>query len=478
MRIAGLVLAAGAGSRFGGRKLLAPIDGRPVLAHVLDALAAAGLAEVTVVLGTDADALEAAVPWRGERRVRNPRPEDGLASSLRTGLDALAEEPGDPPVEAAVVALGDQPALDPAVVRALLGAAGRTGRPFVRPRYADDPAPNPVLVRRTAWARVAGLSGDRGLGPLLDARPDLVEEVPVPGRNPDVDTPADLAALLAARWDARVAENRAQVERFREVPDGADFYAPVSRLFRADPERTGEPALDRLRELARPGETWLDVGAGAGRYALPLARLVREVVALDPSEGMLGSLEAQAAEHGITNVRVVRGRWPADDPAVAAAVGPLPCADTALIAHVAYDVTPITPFLDALEAAARDRCVALLMDRQPSSIADVCWPPVHGEPRTPLPALPELVELLRARGRAPRVEILERVPRRFEDPAAAATFLRRQLWIAEGSAADDRFRAAFAEVLEPVDDARGGFRLRGAPAPALGLVTWSVRADG
>ena len=70
--------------------------------------------------------------------------------------------------------------------------------PFVRPRYPQDAAPNPVLVRRSAWALAAGLDGDRGLGRLIANRPDLVVEVPVEGDNPDVDTPADLAAVTAA----------------------------------------------------------------------------------------------------------------------------------------------------------------------------------------------------------------------------------------------------------------------------------------
>ncbi len=94
-----------------------------------------------------------------------------------------------------LVVLGDQPLLRPDVVRAVVDASRATGRAIVRPRYADDDAPNPVLVRRGAWALAAGLEGDRGLGPLLLARPDLVEEVPVAGANPDVDTPADLERL-------------------------------------------------------------------------------------------------------------------------------------------------------------------------------------------------------------------------------------------------------------------------------------------
>jgi molybdenum cofactor cytidylyltransferase len=193
-----LVLAAGASSRFGSNKLLAPLDGRPVLQHALDAVAAAGIADVVVVLGSDVDALEAAIAWRGERRVVNERPEDGISSSIRAGLDAAVEVPG---ADSALVVLGDQPALRPGVIRAVLTVAESPGAAaafFVRPRYAEDPAPNPVLVRRTAWALAAGLEGDWGLGQLMANQPDRVVEVPVAGANPDVDTPADLAAVAAA----------------------------------------------------------------------------------------------------------------------------------------------------------------------------------------------------------------------------------------------------------------------------------------
>ena len=192
MRATAVVLAAGASSRFGSPKLLAPLGGRPVLQHALDAVAAAGLEDVVVVLGEERGAVEAAIAWRAERRVVNGRPQDGLSSSLRVGLDAAAD---DDACEAVLVVLGDQPSLRPEVVHAVLDAAGASAAPLVRARYAADAAPNPVLVRREAWAMVAGLSGDRGLGPLLVARPDLVLAVDVEGANPDVDTPEDLAAL-------------------------------------------------------------------------------------------------------------------------------------------------------------------------------------------------------------------------------------------------------------------------------------------
>jgi len=192
VKVLAVVLAAGASRRFGSAKMLAPLTGRPVLQHVLDAVAEAGLTDVVVILGDQSAAIRDAVTWRAERIEVNPRPLDGPSSSLRIGLDAAAE---DRTIEAVLVLLGDQPTVRPAVIAAVIAAAGTASKPIVRVRYAADGAPNPVLLLRAAWALAAGLSGDRGLGPLLAARPDLVAEVAAPGANPDIDTPEDLARV-------------------------------------------------------------------------------------------------------------------------------------------------------------------------------------------------------------------------------------------------------------------------------------------
>lgn len=462
-RVTAIVLAAGAGARFGGHKLLASVEGRPILQHVLDRLAGAGLGDVVVVLGDDADAIETAISWRSERRVRNPDPARGLSSSLQVGIAAL-----DGDVAAALIVLGDQPRLSVNVIAALLADPTSVDRPIVVPAYAEDGGRNPVLLGRAAFDLAASASGDRGLGPLLMAHPELVREVAVTGDNPDVDTRADLVAMLESAWAARVRANRDQVDRVREVPDGADFYAPVTGLFRADPGRTDEPALEVLRGLVRAGETWLDIGAGAGRYALPIAADLASsggaVIAVDPSKGMLDALRELAAEHGIDNVRVVEARWPPDE------VAPFR-SDVALLAHVGYDIEAIGPFLAAMEAATGRLCVAILMERQPSSIADVCWPPVHGEARVALPALPEFLELLRALGRDPSVERLDREPRRFDDRGQLEGFLRRQLWIEPGGEKDRRFTDALDALIEL--DAQGRVGLRDQRPLPIGIVTWS-----
>ncbi len=465
-RVAAVVLAAGAGSRFGGGKLLASLEGRPVLQHVLDRLAAAAVDEVVVVVGDEAESIERGIEWRGERRVRNPDPSRGLSSSVQVGIDALA-----PDVDAALIVLGDQPRVPSRAIRSLLAARPDDVHPIVVPVYARDPGRNPVLLRRAAFALVGQATGDRGLGPLIEAHPELVQEIAirVSGGNPDIDTRADHVALLETAWAARVRANAEQVDRFREVPDGTDFYAPVTGLFRADPARTDEPALASLLALVEPGETWLDIGAGAGRYALPIAVALApsggRVIALDSSGGMLDALLELRHEHGITDVEVVEARWPPP----AGSLGRF-AADVALIAHVGYDIEAIGQFVAAMESVASRLCVAVLMERQPSSIADVCWPPVHRETRVPLPALAEFVELLRARGREPRVERMEREPRRFASRGELEGFLRRQLWIEPGGEADARFLAALESIL--VTDADGRVGLRDQRSLPIGIVSW------
>jgi len=275
------------------------------------------------------------------------------------------------------------------------------------------------------------------------------------------------ADRLESAWAQRVRENREQAERFRETQT-PDFYAPVSSLFVADPRRTDEPALAALLASATEDEVWLDIGAGAGRYALPLALVVREVIAVEPSAGMRGALRTGMGEHGIANVRVVAGAWPES----IERLGDLPAADVGMIAHVGYDIEAIGPFLDAMESATRERCVAVLTDRSPASVADPFWPLVHGEDRVPLPALPDLLEVLHSRGRQTEVIRVERPPRTFDSVPALTAFLRRQLFIAEGGEKDLHFRAVLPDRIVNRD---GGWTLLDPPAGSIGIVTWGPR---
>jgi len=274
------------------------------------------------------------------------------------------------------------------------------------------------------------------------------------------------AAELEAAWAERVRANREQVDLVREVPDH-DFYAPVSSLFVADPRRTGEEALEVLLALTEPGDRWLDIGAGAGRYALPLAIEVAEVIAVEPSASMRNALRTGKSEHGLANLRVVAGAWPD----ALSTLGEPPVADVAFIAHVGYDIEAIGPFLDAMEEAASRLCVAMLTDRSPASVADPFWPMVHGVERVALPALPDLAELLRARGRQTEIQRVERAPRTFDSFDGLATFIRRQLWIADDGDKEQRFRTALARMARETDD--DGWTLATPPVGSIGVLTWS-----
>ncbi|HEX3428210.1 MAG TPA: class I SAM-dependent methyltransferase [Candidatus Limnocylindrales bacterium] len=276
------------------------------------------------------------------------------------------------------------------------------------------------------------------------------------------------AAELETAWAERVRANRTQVDLVREIPDH-DFYAPVSSLFVADPHRRGEAALDALMAIAQPADRWIDIGAGAGRYALPLASRVAEVIAVEPSASMRNALRSGMAEHGVKNVRIVGAAWPE----ALTELGDGPIADIALIAHVGYDIESIAPFVDAMERAADRLCVAVLTDRSPASVADPFWPIVHGIERVPLPALPELAELLRARGRTTEIQRVGRTPRTFDSIDGLATFLRRQLWIAEDGEKEQRFQAALAEMARELDD--DGWTLASPPVGSIGILTWSPR---
>ena len=462
MRAAGLILAAGAGSRFGGGKLLARIDGAPILAHVVKAAMAAGLEPLIVVVSPDLEPHAASLGVGPGEIVVNAEPGRGQSSSLQLGLAAAAA--ADPPVDAAVILLGDQPLVRPETIRILMARLGASTRRIVMPSYARGGGSNPVVLRRSAFEIAGQTSGDRGLGAILDANAGLAERVAVAGLSPDVDTTADLARVAELAWADRVRRNREQVDRLREAPDGADFYASVSSIFVEDPFRSGDPVLDALRTHARPDDTWLDIGAGAGRYALPIARDVREVVALDPSGSMLAALTEATAAHAIENVRVIEARWPAGADRAGSA-------DVSLIAHVGYDVEAIGSFVDAMERATRRECLAVMMQRSPASQAAPFWPPVHGEPRVALPALPAFLDLLVARGRTPGVEIVESQPRRWNSRDELEGFVRRQTWTQPGSAKDRVMVDQLDAWTRTFDD--GSVELAAAEPLTVGVATWT-----
>jgi SAM-dependent methyltransferase len=277
-------------------------------------------------------------------------------------------------------------------------------------------------------------------------------------RPPDALRPTAPDALRA--WSARVRADREQVERSREVADPADFYAPVADFFRHNPRRTGDAVLDVLGGLCRPVDVWLDIGAGGGRYALPIALRVREVVCVEPSGGMVAVLREGMRDAGIENVRIVESRWPVP--------GFPELAEVSLMAHIGYDIEEIGPFLDAMEAATRRVCVAVLGEGAMTTTATLFWETIHGEPRVMLPALPELLTLLLARGRLPEVQLVDRQPPTFGSLEDLLWMARRQLWVRPDSDRDRELQRLVRETAT----ARDGRWALDWHVPKVGIVSW------
>lgn len=194
--VAVLLLAAGGSHRLGRPKQLVDWGGQPLLGHVLAEVSAWPAERVVAVLGAAAEEVLDAVEFGDAEVVINPEWEEGLASSLRVGLDALSR---DARIDAAFLALGDQPGVPEDVPGRLL-AEYRTQRSHaVVPKYRYARG-NPVLADRRLWPSLMSLAGDEGARRLLQAHPEWVEEVWFDSLPPrDVDTEADVAELRPRR---------------------------------------------------------------------------------------------------------------------------------------------------------------------------------------------------------------------------------------------------------------------------------------
>lgn len=188
--VAAIILAAGRGARFGpAPKLLARMDGRPLLHHVASA-AAESLAEpVIVVTGHHAAGIEETLEGLTVQVVRNNAFMDGLSTSLKAGFAALP-----PHVRAAIVLLGDMPLIESSLIDTLLRGWQAMGEPMALVPTIDGRRGNPVVLSRDLAGEIERLSGDNGAGPILRGRSDVVEyPVDDPAILQDIDTPADLS---------------------------------------------------------------------------------------------------------------------------------------------------------------------------------------------------------------------------------------------------------------------------------------------
>lgn len=182
-----LILAAGESRRMGRQKLLLPFGDTTVVGAVARAALASRADQVLAVVGADHEAVEGALAPLGVEVIVNREFESGMLSSVQAGFASLPEG-----AEAAVVMLGDQPFVTPAVIDRLIEARRRSGRSLIVPTHGGRRG-HPLLVGLELRERVMALDPSEGLRGLVRSSPGLVTEVEVgePGILRDIDTKED-----------------------------------------------------------------------------------------------------------------------------------------------------------------------------------------------------------------------------------------------------------------------------------------------
>lgn len=267
-------------------------------------------------------------------------------------------------------------------------------------------------------------------------------------------------------WKERIEAHNSQTLRAQgDQPGYADLWSTLAESFRADPNRTDDPVVNLLTQWVTPDSTVLDVGGGAGRYALPLALRCRHVSVVEPSPSMVNALNDAVRSAAIENVSVVAETWEDAD------VEPV---DLVLCANVVYGVADIEPFLRKLNEQARDRVAIVVWMDAPLSMMSPLWREVHGEDRIELPALPELLPVLWEMEIYPNLETLASMaPRSAPNMEAALQIARHFLYVQPGSDGDKRLLEAAPRLVQETPE---GLTVRGHRPRPQAVVWWRTHS--
>lgn len=228
--IAAVLLAAGAARRFGGPKLVQEVYGKPVVRWSAESLLGAPIDEVFVVVPSEHAALRRALADLEVQFVVNEKSDDGIASSLICGVDALSAG-----TEAVLVTLADEPMVGRDGLRRVVERYRAGGASIVVPIY-NGTRGHPVLFDRSIFAELRAVTGDQGARAVTDRDPKRVALVNLEVDKPiDVDTPGDLERIRAAPPASTVPS---LLERLMPAFDvrasySTDVAAPAGAVFRA-----------------------------------------------------------------------------------------------------------------------------------------------------------------------------------------------------------------------------------------------------
>jgi len=241
----------------------------------------------------------------------------------------------------------------------------------------------------------------------------------------------------------------------------ADLYERATRA--AVSSDATWPTLDRIAALSGPGGSVLDVGAGSGRVAIPLARRRHRVTVVERNEAMIQALTRQAEDAGVEITRIV-GSWPQ----VAGNAGRH---DVVTSSHVVYDVAAIGPFVEAMHRAARRGVVVEMTERHPWSGLSRHFEMLHGLRRPTRPTADDFCDVVAETvGATPEVERWQGSGGlRFSDLPELLAFYRRRLLVTPGRSVEA------SALLEPeVEQTDDGWLILGPADRPLVTVWWKV----
>jgi molybdenum cofactor cytidylyltransferase len=195
-RIGAVILAAGGSSRFGQSKQLIRFRGQSFVRRIIDAACEAGCSPVVVVIASDDEKLRRELDRAGVVMVQNQQWQRGIGSSIRCGIEALIN--GSPDVEATVLLVCDQPAIDARVIQRLIALRETTGKNIVASSYADTLGV-PVLFTHSVFQELLSLGDNAGAKSIVLRSRERVALLPFPEGEIDIDTWEDWEKLQVAR---------------------------------------------------------------------------------------------------------------------------------------------------------------------------------------------------------------------------------------------------------------------------------------